>query len=108
MHVFYGDVRVGTIAIRSGNPVDIDPRQLYHGSHPRECTTGTAPMFETRVRSLIGRGGCFSPGGPKSIFRRGAINKHGRQRSIGGLTAGNACRTIGGRQHERRRLAQTI
>src|SRR6266566_5733915 len=50
-----------------------------------------------RERSSKGRGGCFSPGGPKRIFRRGAINKHGRQRSIGGLTAGNACRTIGGR-----------
>src|SRR5712664_2370295 len=26
-HVYYGDVRVGTIAIRSGNPHDEDPNQ---------------------------------------------------------------------------------
>jgi hypothetical protein len=43
-HVFYGDVRVGTIAIRTGMPPGEDPWSwacgFYPGSHPRECTDG--------------------------------------------------------------------
>jgi len=39
-HVYYGDVRVGTIARRVGNPHDTDPWEwdcgFYPGSHPRE------------------------------------------------------------------------
>jgi hypothetical protein len=39
-HVYYGDVRVGTIAICSGNPYDEDPWDwncgFYPGSHPGE------------------------------------------------------------------------
>jgi hypothetical protein len=49
-HVYYGDVRVGTIAIRSGNPADTDPWAcscgFYPGNHPRECTSGTAASFD--------------------------------------------------------------
>src|SRR6202790_2200065 len=49
-HVFYGDVRVGTITIRSGNPHDTDPWQwdcgFYPGSHPREHQSGTAATFD--------------------------------------------------------------
>ena len=48
--VYYGDVRVGTIAVRSGNPTDTDPWGwrcgFYPGSHPRECTSGTAATFD--------------------------------------------------------------
>jgi hypothetical protein len=48
--VYYGDVKVGLIAIRSGNPDSTDPWQwhcgFYPGSHPRECTTGTAASFD--------------------------------------------------------------
>jgi hypothetical protein len=43
-------VRVGTIAIRSRNPADTDPWAwscgFYPGSHPRECTSGTAASFD--------------------------------------------------------------
>jgi hypothetical protein len=49
-HVFYGDVRVGTIAIRTGMPPGEDPWQwncgFCPGSHPRECTDGTAKTFK--------------------------------------------------------------
>ncbi len=49
-HVFYGDVRVGTIAIRTGMPAGEDPWGwacgFYPGSHPGECTDGTAATFE--------------------------------------------------------------
>jgi hypothetical protein len=48
--VYYGDVRVGSIAIRSGNPTDTDPWGwscgFYPGSHPREHQSGTAATFE--------------------------------------------------------------
>jgi hypothetical protein len=49
-HVFYGDVRVGTIAIRSGIPHDEDPWEwncgFYPGSHPGEHRSGTAATFD--------------------------------------------------------------
>jgi hypothetical protein len=49
-HVYYGDVRVGTIAIRTGMPPGEDPWQwscgFYPGAHPRECTDGTAVTFD--------------------------------------------------------------
>jgi hypothetical protein len=48
--VYYGDVRVGTIATRSGNPTDTDPWGwtcgFYPDSHPREYTFGTAATFD--------------------------------------------------------------
>src|SRR5882762_1976304 len=49
-HIYYGDVRVGTIAVRSGNPHDTDPWQwscgFYPGSHPGEHQDGTAATFD--------------------------------------------------------------
>ena len=49
-HIYYGDVRVGTIAIRSGNSHNSDPWQwtcgFYPGSHPREHQTGTSESFD--------------------------------------------------------------
>jgi hypothetical protein len=49
-HVYYGNVRVGTIAICSGNPHDEDPWEwhcgFYPGSHPREHQSDTAATFK--------------------------------------------------------------
>jgi hypothetical protein len=49
-HVYYGDVHAGTIAIRTGIPHDEDPWEwlcgFYPGSHPGECTSGTAATFD--------------------------------------------------------------
>jgi hypothetical protein len=49
-HAYYGDVRVGTIAIRVGNPNDTDPWKwscgFYPGCEPGEHTYGTSPTFE--------------------------------------------------------------
>ena len=49
-HIYYGDVHVGTIAERSGNPHDTDPWEwscgFYPGSHPREHQSDTAATFE--------------------------------------------------------------
>jgi len=48
--IYFGDVRVGTIAIRTGNPHDTDPWEwwcgFYPGSHPREHQSGTAATFD--------------------------------------------------------------
>jgi hypothetical protein len=47
--IYYGDVRVGTIAIRTGNPDATDGWGwhcgFYPGSKPGECTSGTAATF---------------------------------------------------------------
>jgi len=49
-HIYYGDVRVGAIARRVGNPFDTDPWEwscgFYPGSHPRECTSDTSETFD--------------------------------------------------------------
>jgi hypothetical protein len=49
-HVYYGDVHVGTIALRTGNPHDTDPWEwccgFYPGSRPGECRSGTAATFD--------------------------------------------------------------
>jgi hypothetical protein len=49
-HIHYGDVRVGTIAIKTGAPSDVDQWSwdcgFYPGSHPREHLAGSAPDFE--------------------------------------------------------------
>jgi hypothetical protein len=48
--VYYDDVHVGTIAIRSGNPTDTDSWSwrcgFYPGSEPGDCTSGTATTFD--------------------------------------------------------------
>jgi hypothetical protein len=54
-HVYFGDVHVGTIARRTGNPHDTDPWAwrcgFYPGSHPGEHQGGTAATFdEARAR----------------------------------------------------------
>jgi hypothetical protein len=49
-HIYYGDVHVGVIAIRTGVPWDEDPWGwscgFYPGCHPGECTNGAAPTFD--------------------------------------------------------------
>jgi hypothetical protein len=48
--IFYGDVHVGTISMRSGNPTGGDQWSwhcgFYPGNNPGEATNGTATNFE--------------------------------------------------------------
>jgi hypothetical protein len=48
--IFYGDVRVGTVARAAGNPNAAEcwqwPCGLYPGAEPREHRHGIAPSFE--------------------------------------------------------------
>jgi hypothetical protein len=50
------DLRIGTIAERVGNPPGSSHWQwscgFYPGSHPRECTGGTATSFEEARRAF--------------------------------------------------------
>ncbi len=54
-HIYYGDVHVGTIAERVGNPHDTDPWEwscgFYPSSHPREHQSETAATFDARAAS---------------------------------------------------------
>jgi hypothetical protein len=49
-HVYYGDVRVGTIGERVGVPVDVDQWEwscgFYPGLHPGQHRYGTVPSFD--------------------------------------------------------------
>jgi hypothetical protein len=49
-HVYYGDVRVGTIGIRAGVPVDVDQWGwscgFYPGVEPQDYRHGTARTFK--------------------------------------------------------------
>ena len=60
-HIYYGDVCVGTIARRVGNPFETDPWEwtcgFYPGSHPRECTSDTSETFE-QARTDFEASGC--------------------------------------------------
>jgi hypothetical protein len=57
-HVYYGDVHVGTIARRVGQPVDKDPWGwscgFYPGCHPGEHRNGTAATFDQARESFEG------------------------------------------------------
>jgi hypothetical protein len=49
-HVYYGDIHVGTIALRSGAPVDVDQwgwiLGFYPGTEVGEYRDGTAETFD--------------------------------------------------------------
>jgi hypothetical protein len=49
-HIYFGDVRIGTIAMKTGAPSDVDQWGwvcgFYPGSHPGEQMAGSAPNFE--------------------------------------------------------------
>ncbi len=61
----FGDVHVGTISLRSGNPAESDPWQwscgFYPGSNPGECTNGTAPTFENARAEFLAWCAIFLP-----------------------------------------------
>jgi hypothetical protein len=72
-HVYYGDVRVGTIARRVGNPHDTDPWEwncgFYPGSHPREHTSDTAATFEQACADFERAWAAFLPNRTEADFQ---------------------------------------
>ncbi|WP_143035725.1 hypothetical protein [Bradyrhizobium sp. Rc2d] len=63
--LIFGDVHVGTIGLRSGNPTDTDPWQwrcgFYPGSDPGEATSGTAATFESARAAFEAAWAIFLP-----------------------------------------------
>jgi hypothetical protein len=88
-HVYYGDVRAGTIAIRAGNPHDTDPWEwscgFYPGSHPGEHRSGTAATFEEARADFERAWRRFFRSEPKPIFRNGATKRLGLRKNIAAL-----------------------
>ena len=74
-------MRVGTIAIRTGTPPGEDPWGracgFYPGSHPRECTDGSAATFDQARADFEEAWVCFCRTGPMPTFRSGAMNAIG-------------------------------
>jgi hypothetical protein len=70
--IFYGDVHVGTIAMRSGIPYDQAPWGwrcgFYPGSEPGEYFGGSAMTFD-QAPILQRHGGCSRLGGPRPTIR---------------------------------------
>jgi hypothetical protein len=97
--IYFGDVRVGSIAIRSGNPADTGPWGwscgFYPGSHPREHQSGTAATFDQARADFEAAWLVSYRNGLRPIFRHGAGNAIGRPRNIGAPIEASACRMIG-------------
>jgi hypothetical protein len=97
-HIYFGDVRVGTIGIRSGIPCDEDPWGwscgFYPGSYPREYLYGTAPDFDQARAGFAEAWRIVSAkrSEPRRIFRPGGISAIGPQRNTGRGSAGRNCR----------------
>src|SRR6267378_6459165 len=79
-HIYYGDIHVGTIAIRTGSPHDEDPWQwccgFYPGSHPGEHQNGTAATFD-QARSDFEAAWKVFLANRTEAFRRGVASKIG-------------------------------
>ena len=66
--IYYGDVQVGTISERTGNPTGTPRWQwacgFYPGSHPSEHARGIVDIFDqARARRSRSHGAIFSPNG---------------------------------------------
>jgi hypothetical protein len=105
-HIYYGDVRVGTIARRVGNPFDTDPWEwtcgFYPGSHPGECTSDTSETFDQARTEFEAAWQCSYRSEPRPIFRNGVISGIGRLRNIAASIEASACHRTGSRSAPRR------
>jgi hypothetical protein len=79
-------VRVGTIAKRVGIPPGEDPWGwscgFYPGSHPGECTSGTAATFDHARGGFERLGASSCQSGPRPIFKPCAMNGTGPSGSM--------------------------
>jgi hypothetical protein len=92
--VYYGDVHVGAITERSGNPTHTDHWEwrcgFYPGSNPGD---GSAPqrvsMLPVRHSRLLGETIC--PSGAKPTSRNGAIKRHESRANMRCGNEANGC-----------------
>src|ERR1700730_17178599 len=79
-HIYYGDVQVGTIAIRIDIPHDEDPWGwdcgFYPASHPGEHRSGTTATTRPAPISKP-PGACFYRTGPRLISKHRATHGTG-------------------------------
>src|ERR1700751_6411263 len=70
--IFYGDLHVGTIGMRSGNPTGGDQWSwscgFYPGSNPGDATNGTAVDFPAARAAFESAWSVFWRSAPKPIF----------------------------------------
>jgi hypothetical protein len=71
--IYYGDIHVGAISLRSGNPHDSDPWQwrcgFYPGSRPGDFTSGTAETFDQARADFEAARGVFLAGRTEADFQ---------------------------------------
>jgi hypothetical protein len=99
--VYYGDVHVGTIGVRSGIPHDQVPWGWRCGFYLSGIRAG---RVHVRHRGHLRPGASrlrvrLAPvpvEAPRGRSRLGEISTTGRRRNIGASTAASACRMIGG------------
>jgi hypothetical protein len=84
--MYYGDVRVGVIALRVGIPHDEDPWGwscgFYPGSHPGECTNGSAATFEQARSDFAEAWRLFLVNRTEVDFKDGARRGTGRRENM--------------------------
>jgi hypothetical protein len=80
-HVYYGDVHVGTIAIRTGIPFDEDLRLLSGQRAGRVIRTGPQPPSTMLAPISKPHGAYFRPSEPRGDYQayRGARDWHARK-----------------------------
>ena len=106
-HIYYGDVCVGAIARRVGNPFDTDPWEwtcgFYPGSHPRECTSDTSETFDQARSDFEAAWMVFLSKRTEADFQEWRDEgETGRPRSTAASIAASGCRQTGSRRTLRR------
>ncbi len=93
--IYYGDVRVGTVARRTGNPHDTHPWLwscgFYPGSHLGEFQNGTASTFDDARADFESAWHAFYRNAARPISKRGAISAIGLKRSMPCTKLESAC-----------------
>jgi hypothetical protein len=84
-HIYYGDVCVGTIARRTGCPVDVDQWEwgcgVYPGTEPGQGESGTAVDFDHARAGFEAAWQRLLPTGTEADSKNGATNATGPRRN---------------------------
>jgi hypothetical protein len=94
-HVYFGDVRVGTISRRSGQPHDEEPWEwicgFYSEPEPGEHTNGTGATFGQAREAFEAACRVFLAKRTEADFQHGAISVTGRPVSMRCGSGVNGC-----------------
>src|ERR1700738_3739343 len=91
-HVNYGDVHVGTIARRVGNPTVTDPWEwpcgFYRGAHPGEHTHATAASFDQERAAFEAAWRVFLANRTEADFQEWCDERHSTEQKYAMWAAG--------------------